>query len=109
MTRENLKDDLTRILLADMIGVVSLVAESGPMTEARMSILCSRPARNAAERVVQELERLARVKAEPKSQDEVWNAIKAYEREMLDADMRRALQSGRIDMGAPSRPKVEDV
>lgn len=64
MTRENLKDDLTRILLADMISLYGLAIESGPTTEARVSILCSRPARNAAERIVQELERLTRVESD---------------------------------------------
>lgn len=63
MTREHLKDDLARILLAEFVAVFSVSAEHGPTTEARMSILCSRPARTAAERIVQELERRARVEA----------------------------------------------
>lgn len=63
MTREDLKDDLTRILLGEFTDVFSLAVEHGETTEARMSILCSRPARNAAEKVIQELERRARVEA----------------------------------------------
>lgn len=63
MTREDLKDDLTRLLLGEFIEMFALAVEHGPTTEARVSILCSRPARNAAERVVQELERRARVEA----------------------------------------------
>jgi len=63
MTRDNLKDDLTRLLLPDLIAMGELALSHGPMTEARLSVLCSRPARNAAERVVQELERRARVEA----------------------------------------------
>lgn len=64
MTREDLKDDLTRILLGALTEVFALAVEHGPTTEARMSILCSRPARNAAERVVQELERRARTEVQ---------------------------------------------
>lgn len=63
MSREALKDDLNKLLLGEFTDLFEAAVEHGPTTEARMSILCSRPARNAAERIVQELERRARVEA----------------------------------------------
>lgn len=60
MTREDLKDDLSRLLLPLLMEIAELATERGPMTEARLSILCSKPSRTTAEHVVQYFERQAR-------------------------------------------------
>lgn len=93
MTREHLKDDLTRILLADMIALAGVAIEHGPTTEARVSILCSRPARNAAERILQELERLARIDAGLSVMNRVWENLRAQQ-DAKSAAIHHATQEG---------------
>lgn len=62
MNRSDLILDLSRILLPQLVEVASKASREGPMTEAKLSVLCSRPANTAAERIVDELAR--RVRAE---------------------------------------------
>lgn len=63
MTREDLKDDITGLIHIEMLKVAFNASEQ-KASEPELTSLCGRPSRIAAERVVQELERRARVEKE---------------------------------------------